>query len=155
MAIVRYDPFRDLFRWQDQLLRSLDRNMGDVKPSEAMDQGHWQPLVDIFEDKEGITLKVELPEIDAKDVEISVEGNTLTLKGERKLEKSEQSDQYTRVERWYDAFARTFTLPNTIDQEHITAASKDGVLRVFLPKKPETKPRQILVQQGQPGGTKH
>jgi len=99
----------------------------------------------VFEDAEGITLKAELPEVDAKDVEIQVEGNTLTLKGERKLEREDKREGYHRIERTYGAFNRTFTLPTTVDSEHITAESKDGVLRVFLPRKPETKPRQIKV----------
>ena len=105
----------------------------------------WSPLVDIFEDQESITLKVELPEVDAKDVEILVEGNTLTLKGERKLENEQKRDGYHRIERTYGAFTRTFTLPTTVDAEHIRAESKDGVLRIALPKKAETRPRQIKV----------
>jgi len=148
MAIVRTDPFRDLFALQDQLYRTFDsayrggRQQEEQQPMTAT----WAPLVDIFEDAEGITVKAELPEVEAKDVELLVEGNTLTIKGERKLEKSENRDGYHRIERTYGAFSRTFTLPSTVDVEHITAESKDGVLKVFLPRKPETRPRQIKVQ---------
>ncbi len=153
MAIVRNDPFRDLLALQDQLFRTFDSayrggRSEDHLPAAA---ATWQPLVDVFEDAEGITLKVELPEVDAKDVEIQVEGNSLTLKGERKLEKEDKREGYHRIERTYGAFSRTFTLPNTVDVEHITAESKDGVLRVFLPKKAETKPRQIKVGIATPG----
>jgi HSP20 family protein len=150
MAIVRRnDPFRDLFALQDQLFRTF----GDAyrgREEEAV-SATWSPLVDVYEDADGITLKAELPEIDAKDVEIQVEGNSLTLKGERKLENEEKRDGYHRIERTYGAFSRTFTLPNTVDVDQITAESRDGVLRVFLPKKAETKPRQIKVAVSQQG----
>ena len=146
MAIVRSDPFRDLFTLQDQLFRTFDSAYrGGQAPEQSM-TATWAPLVDIYEDADGITLKAELPEVDAKDVEILVEGNTLTLRGERKLEKSEERNNYHRIERVYGTFSRSFTLPSTVDLEHITAESKDGVLKVFLPKKAETKPRQIKVQ---------
>ncbi len=110
----------------------------------------WSPLVDVFEDADGITLKVELPEVEAKDVDIQIEGNQLTVKGERKLEQEDKREGYHRIERTYGTFARTFTLPATVDAEHITAESKDGVLRVFLPKKAETKPRQIKIAASAP-----
>ena len=148
MAIIRRnDPFRDLLALQDQLFRTFGsayRGTGREDDEQSM-VATWSPLVDIFEDSEGITLKAELPEVEAKDVEIQVEGNTLTLKGERKLEHEDKRDAYHRVERTYGSFSRTFTMPNTVDVEHITAESKEGVLRVFLPKKAETKPRQIKV----------
>ena len=155
MAIIRNDPFRDLYSLQDQLFRTFGRAYRE--PGAQQEQplaATWQPLVDIYEDAEGITLSAELPAVDAKDVDIQVEGNTLTLKGERKLEKEEKRDMYHRIERTYGAFSRSFTLPNTVDVEHISAESKDGVLKVFLPKRPETKPRQIKVAVA-PQGVKH
>ena len=154
MAIIRNDPFRDLFSLQDQLFRTFGHAYRDPKGAEEPSlAATWQPLVDIYEDAEGITLKVELPEVKAEDVDIQLEGNTLTLKGERKLEKEDKRDGYHRIERTYGAFSRSFTLPTMVDVEHITAESKDGVLKVFLPKKPETKPRQIKVGVGT--GVKH
>ena len=153
MAIIRTDPFRDLFRLQDSLFRTLDSAYRNQDREEAPMTASWSPLVDVFEDQDGITLKVEVPEVDAKDVEILVEGNTLTLKGERKLENEEKRDGYHRIERTYGAFSRSFTLPATVDSENIKAESKDGILRIVLPKKPETKPRQIKVGVG--AGTKH
>src|SRR6267143_4766791 len=146
MAITRYDPFRDLFRLQDQLFKTFGEAYAPREESGLT--GAWTPPVDVFEDADAITLKVELPEVDAKDVDIQVEANQLTVRGERKLEKADQRDGYHRIERTYGAFSRSFTLPNTVDAEHISAESKDGVLRVFLPKKPETKPRQIKVAVG-------
>ena len=146
MAMIRNDPFRDLLALQNQLFRTFDsayRGTGREESQSVM--ATWSPLVDVYEDGEGITLKAELPEVDVKDVDLQVEGNTLTLKGERKLENEDKQEGYHRIERTYGAFSRTFTLPNTVDVEHITAESKDGVLRLFLPKKAETKPRQIKV----------
>jgi HSP20 family protein len=147
MAIIRRsDPFRDLLALQDQLFRTFDSAYrGSGREDEPSMVATWSPLVDVFEDGEGITLKAELPEVDVKDVDIQVEGNTLTLKGERKLENEDKRDGYHRIERTYGSFSRTFTLPSTVDVEHITAESKEGVLRLFLPKKAETKPRQIKI----------
>jgi HSP20 family protein len=151
MAIIRRnDPFRDLLSLQDQLFRTFDSAYRGAREDEPSMVATWSPLVDVFEDGEGITLKAELPEVDVKDVDIQVEGNTLTLKGERKLENEQKRDGYHRIERTYGSFSRTFTLPSTVDVEHITAQSKDGVLRVFLPKKAETKPRQIKVAVAAP-----
>jgi len=144
MAITRYDPFRDLFRLQDQLFKTFGEAYAPREESGLT--GAWTPAVDVFEDADAITLKVELPEVDAKDVDIQVEANQLTVRGERKLEKADQRDGYHRIERTYGAFSRSFTLPNTVDAEHISAESRDGVLRVVLPKRAETKPRQIKVQ---------
>jgi HSP20 family protein len=145
MAIVRTDPFRELFNLQDQLYRTFGDAYRGRGEQEAPMTAAWSPLVDVFEDNDAIVLKVELPEVDPKDVDIQLEGNTLTLKGERKLENEEKRDGYHRIERTYGAFSRSFTLPNTVDVEHISAESKDGVLRVSLPKKAETKPRSIKV----------
>jgi len=146
MAIIRQDPFRDLLRLAGFDHPAYRAEGPDLERGERMALSTWTPHVDIFEDNEGILLKVELPEVAAKDVEILCEGNTLTLRGERKLEKSDQREGYTRIERSYGSFSRSFTLPTTIDLEHIAAETRDGVLRVTLPKRAETKPRQIKVQ---------
>jgi HSP20 family protein len=145
MTLHRHDPVRELLRLSDPLLRAFDRDLGELHGNEALDGVSWTPPVDIFEDADGILLKVELPEVDAKEVEINLQGNTLTLRGERKLERAEQKDGYSRIERWSGSFLRSFTLPTSVDVEKITAESKDGVLRISLPKKAETKPRQIPV----------
>jgi HSP20 family protein len=132
-----------LFDLQENLFRTFGSAVRGNE--EAPRVAAWSPLVDVFEDADSITLKVEVPEVEAKDVEILVEGNTLTLKGERKLENEEKRDGYHRIERTYGSFSRSFTLPSTVDAEQIRAESKDGVLRIVLPKKAETKPRQIKV----------
>lgn len=147
MAILRNDTFRDLFHIQDQLYRTFENAYGRSDEQRPLSAA-FSPLVDVFENTDAITLKVELPEVEAKDVEIAIEGNALTLRGERKLENPEQRDSYQRIERTYGTFSRTFTLPTTVDAEHISAESRDGVLRIVLPKKAETKPRQIKVEVG-------
>ena len=149
MSIIRYDPLREAMQ---QMRHQLFHHQPFEQPYEEA-QGTaagWSPLVDVFEDGEGITLKVELPEVDADDVDIQIEGNALTLKGERKLENAEKQDGYHRVERSYGSFGRRFTLPSTVDTANVTAQSRDGVLRIFLPKKAETKPRQVKVQADSP-----
>jgi HSP20 family protein len=148
MAIIRNDPFRNFFNLQDQLYRTFGATYGEPK-QEAM-TATWSPLVDVFEDDDGITLRAELPGVPEKDVDIQLDGTTLTLRGERTLPNEQKRDNYHRVERTYGAFARSFTLPQNIDAANITAQSKDGVLSVHLPKKAETKPRSIKIGVGAP-----
>jgi len=149
MAIMGYDPFRQLLQLQDRVFRAFDQpyglGRGTVDPAESV-TGSWTPQVDVFEGAEAITLKVELPEVNARDVDIQVEGNALTLRGERNLENADKRDSYHRIERSYGPFSRTFTVPSTVDTENASAECRDGVLRITLPKKAETKPKQIKVQ---------
>ena len=143
MDIIRYDPFMQLHH---QLFHQrFEQPYGRLEETQGT-AGTWSPFVDVFEDNEGITLKVELPEVDANDVDIQLEGNALILRGERKLEHAEKREGYHRIERYYGSFSRSFTLPTTVELEHVTAQSRDGVLRIVLPKKAETKPRQIKVE---------
>src|SRR6266853_2358779 len=144
MNIIRYDPLREAMQ---QMRHQLFHQHFEQPYEEPQGTGAgWSPLVDVFEDSEGITLKVELPEVDANDVDIQIEGNALTLRGERKLERADKQEGYHRIERNYGNFARTFTLPSTVEVGDITAESRDGVLRIALPKKAETKSRQIKVR---------
>jgi len=131
--LTRFDPFAELNRFQREMSRGYDGNV-------------WKPAVDIFEDKEAIQVRAELPGVKTEDVKIDVENNILTLHGERKLENEEKKDSYHRVERFYGSFTRQFMLPRTVDSEHIDAQLKDGVLTVRLPKKPEVKARSISVK---------
>lgn len=148
MAIVRSDPFRELFQLQDQLFRAFDAQQGGRRAEEGL--ASWQPAVDVFEDNDAILLNVEVPGVDPKEIEIQVEGNALTIRGERKLDREDRREGYQRIERVYGSFSRSFTLPSVVDAEHISAEGREGVLRVVLPKKAETKPRQIRVQAGAP-----
>jgi HSP20 family protein len=139
--MTRWEPFRDLARMQDEMARLFDdRRFG------AGESVGWTPACDIYEDEEGVSLRFELAGVDPKDVEVRFENGVLTLRGERKLEKEEKRDNYHRVELSYGTFTRSFSLPATVDAEKIRAESKNGVLTVALPKKPEAKPRSIQVK---------
>ena len=145
MAIVRWEPLRDLVSAQ----RDFDR-LFRAAFSPAMAEGEsstrtWAPPVDIYEDGDNLVLKAELPGINPEDVEVRVEENNLYLKGERKFEKEVKEENYHRVERAYGNFARTFSLPNTVDSEKVTANFMDGVLTLTLPKKEESKPKTIKI----------
>jgi HSP20 family protein len=144
MAIVKYNPMRELRSMQEQMSRLLDMAW-NREPGEDMKEGVWQPPVDIFEDKDSVVIKAELPGIDQKDIDIKIEESTLNIRGERKYEEDIRKENYHRVERFYGGFQRTFSLPNTIDQERVKASCDKGVLTVVLPKREETKPKQIKV----------
>lgn len=150
MAIVRWEPFRDLLTLQDRMNRLFDESYrGGTRGADddwALG-GSWAPAVDIYEQNGNIELKAELPGIDPKDVDIRVENNVLTLRGERRLDNEVKRESYHRVERAYGAFSRSFTLPTVVDTEKILAEYKDGVLRLVLPKKEEAKPRQIQIHR--------
>ena len=105
----------------------------------------WSPAVDILEDDHSLTLKADLPDVKPEDIDVRVENNTLTVHGERKIEKEEKEENYRRVERQYGSFTRTFTLPQTVDSESVSANYDKGVLKITLPKKAEAKPKQIKV----------
>jgi HSP20 family protein len=151
MAIVRWEPFRDLVAVQDRLNRIFDDTFrGNPRGTEedwALG-GQWAPSVDIFEHEGNLVLRAELPGIEPKDVDVRVENNVLTLRGERKFESEVKREKYHRVERAYGTFSRSFTLPNVVDTEKIKAEYKDGVLQVTLPQREEAKPKQIQVAVG-------
>ena len=144
MNIVRYDPFRELRSLQDEMTRLFSGVM-PANREDFMAAGAWNPSVDIFEDKDRLILEAELPGMKREDFDISVENNVLTLRGERKFEKKAEGDNYHRVERSYGSFTRSFTLPQTVSAEGATADFDNGVLRVSLPKREETKARKIEI----------
>ncbi|MEW6369181.1 MAG: Hsp20/alpha crystallin family protein [Acidobacteriota bacterium] len=145
MAIVRWEPFREMLGLQDRVNRMMQDLWRWDRPAADVQAGAWSPAVDIYETGSDIVVKAELPEVDKKDIKISIESNTLTLQGERRVEKEIKEEDYHRIERSYGSFSRSFTLPVTVDQEKVQADYKDGVLRITLPKKPEHKPKQIAV----------
>jgi HSP20 family protein len=146
MTVVGWGPFRDLMTLQERMNRLFDDSLrGARSADEAMSTTSWSPAVDIYETEDAIVLKAELPEVDQKDIDIQIENNTLTIRGERKFDNSTKKESYHRIERAYGMFNRTFSLPNLIDQEKIKAEYKEGVLKVELPKRAETKPKQIKV----------
>ena len=145
MSIVRYDPFRDLRTLQEEVNRLFSTNMTRAFDDEGIGRGAWAPSVDIYENKDQIVLEAELPGMNQEDFDLSIENNVITLRGERKFEKTDETDNYHRVERSYGAFTRSFTLPQTVSAEGATAEYNNGVLRVTLPKREETKARRIQV----------
>ena len=148
MAMVRWEPVRDLLTLQDRMNRMFDPTFRGATEEDWALGGSWAPAVDIYEKDGNIVLKAELPGVDPKDVDVRVENNLLTLRGERKFDSEVKRDNYHRVERAYGAFSRSFTLPNVVDTGNIKAEYRDGVLHMTLPKREEAKPRQIQINVG-------
>jgi HSP20 family protein len=144
MTLLKYGPFGDVDDMPGirQMQETLSRFL--TEPSSRP----WTPAVDILETENELIVKMDTPEVELKDVDIRLENHTLTVKGERKFEKREDSKAYHRIERSYGTFARTFTLPDTVDTEHVRADYKNGVLSIVLPKKEVAKPRSIKVEIG-------
>ena len=145
MAITRWDPFREVVSMQNRL-NSLFRDMNVAES--PMTTAAVVPAVDIYEDEKKVMLKLEVPGIEEKDLDIRVEDHTLTVKGERKFESEEKEENFHRIERRYGSFFRSFTLPSTVDTEHVGASYNAGVLKLELEKKPEAQPKQIKVNVG-------
>ena len=148
-VITRWDPFREFVTLQDRMNRLFRDTQGQ---EEALTTTTFAPPVDVYEDEHNITLKIEVPGIDEKDIDVRIENNTLTVHGERKFEKEEKEENYRRVERQYGSFTRTFTLPTTVDAEQVQADYDKGVLRIKLAKKAEAKPKQITPERTGPCG---
>ena len=145
MAIVRWEPFRDLLATQKEFDRLFREAFTPGFGEGELSTRTWAPPVDIFENENNIVLKAELPGVEPKDVEVRVEDNTLYLKGERKFEKETKEENYHRIERAYGSFARSFSLPSSIDAEKVAADYKDGLLTLTLPKREEAKPKTIKI----------
>src|SRR6266849_7574028 len=145
MSIVRYDPFRDLRTLQEEVNRLFSTNLNRSFGDEGIGRGAWSPSVDIYENKDQIVLEAELPGMKQEDFDLTIENNVITLRGERRFEKTDDADNYHRVERSYGSFTRSFTLPQTVSSEGATAEYRNGVLRVTLPKREETKARRIEI----------
>ncbi len=142
MAITRWDPFREVVALQNRM-NSLFGNLAETEG--PMTTASFVPAVDVYEDEKKVVLKLEVPGIEEKDLDVRVENHTLTVKGERKFEKEEKEENFHRIERRYGSFYRAFTLPSTVDTEHIEAKYENGVLKLELQKKPEAQPKQIKV----------
>jgi HSP20 family protein len=145
MAIVKYNPLRELRSMQEQMSRLLDIAWGRDS-GEELREGVWQPAVDIFENNEAVIIMAELPGVDQHDIEVKVEDATLMIRGERKPDSSLHRENYHRIERYHGPFQRVFALPPAVDREKIQAACDKGVLTITLPKKEEIKPMQITVE---------
>jgi HSP20 family protein len=147
-VLTRWEPFREFATLQDRINRVFRDSYSGAGQDEALTTSSFAPAVDVYEDEHKVSLKIEVPGIDEKDIDVRVENNTLTVHGERKIEKEEKEENYRRVERQYGSFTRTFTLPTTVDTENVSANYDKGVLKITLPKKAEAKPKQIKVNIG-------
>jgi HSP20 family protein len=148
MALIRWDPFHDLLSLQDR----MDRLFQDTVPrnkgyEQSLSAGFWSPAVDIYETDDAVILNAELAGLNKSDVTIEIKDSTLILKGERKFEKNIKEENYHRIERSYGSFSRTFSLPPTVDQAKVSAAFKDGLLEIKIPKLAETRPKQIEIKE--------
>lgn len=147
MAITRFDPFRDLAVLQDRMNRLFNDTYGDRhREDDLMSRGTWTPAVDIYEVDGTLVLKAELPDMRREDIDVNVENNTLTIRGERKLDNEIRQESFHRIERAYGSFLRQFSLPPTVDTAKIAAEYKNGVLTVKLPVRDEAKPRSINIE---------
>ncbi len=147
-VITRWDPFREFTTVQDRLNRLFRESYGPEGREESLITSGFAPPVDVYEDEHNVTLKIEVPGIDEKDMDVRIENNVLTVHGERKFEKEEKEENFRRVERQYGSFTRTFTLPTTVDAEKVSANNDRGILKIVLPKKAEAKPKQVKVNVG-------
>jgi HSP20 family protein len=151
-TLNRWEPFRGAATLQEQVNR-LFGNALEHTPEES-NLTSWAPAVDIYETEQELVVKADLPEVDAKDLDIRVENNILTIRGERKFEKKVNEENYLRVERAYGTFSRSFSLANTVNSEAIRAEYQNGVLTLTIPKREEAKPKQIKVSVGTPAVAK-
>lgn len=146
-SLTTWNPFREMEELQNRLSSLLTlpesrRSNGQ----ESLTVSQWTPIVDIMEDDKGYEIKADLPEVDKKDVKVTVENGVLTISGERKFEKEEKGRKYHRIERAYGNFVRTFSLPDDADHSKVNAEFKDGVLKVHVAKSEQARPRQIDVK---------
>lgn len=146
MAIMRWYPPQDVNSFQENVNRLFDSFFRSPRGESELNSSAWVPPVDIYDTKDSVVLKLELPEIDVNAVKIRAENNVLSISGERKLSDEAREESYFRIERIYGPFVRTFTLPMNVDATKISAKYKDGILRLFLPKKEEAKPRQVSIE---------
>ncbi len=147
--ITRWDPFHELNTITDRMNRLFQDSFGQTgRGEEGLVTANFVPAVDIYEDEHSVTVKMEVPGIEQKDIDVRLENNTLTVRGERKFEKDEKEENFHRIERRYGSFYRAFTLPNTLDPDKVQADYDNGVLKIKLAKKAEAKPKQIKVNIG-------
>jgi len=143
--LTRWEPIRELAGLQERMNRLFNDSFSSVPSQESLSAGSIVPPVDVYEDEQGIRLKMEVPGIDEKDIDIRLENNLLTVRGERKLEKETKEENYHRIERSYGSFTRSFSLPNTVNSEEVKASYAKGVLTIHLGKRAEARPKQIKV----------
>jgi HSP20 family protein len=145
MSLIRWDPFRDLITMREKMNRLFEEAFPYRGEKKELVASNWTPAVDIYEKENALVLTTEVPGLNDKDIEIKIEDNTLTLKGERKFEKETKEENYHRLERSYGSFSRSFTLPHYIDEDKIKAEYENGILKITMPKKAELKAKKVKV----------
>ena len=140
MTLIRWDPYREFNTLNERMGKFLGKDW-----ETPMSTTTWNPSVDIFENDNEVVIKAELPGMNAKDIDVRLENNVLTLKGERHFDKETKEENYHRIESEYGTFSRTFSLPVAVNGDKVTAEYKDGVLKILLPKKEEIKPKPIKI----------
>jgi len=145
MAIIKWDPYRDMVSLREKMNRLFQDVFTGRTEDRELSAGTWAPSVDIYETENELVMTAEVPGIDEKDIEIKIEDNTLTLRGERKFEKDTREENYHRLERSYGSFYRAFTLPGSIDPEKIHAECENGILKISMPKRLEAKPHKVKI----------
>jgi HSP20 family protein len=148
MVITRWAPYREVFALQNRLNTLF--GSPETETESPLTTASFVPAVDVYEDEKKVVLKLEVPGIEEKDLDVRVENHTLTVKGERKFEQEEKEENFHRIERRFGSFYRTFTLPSTVDTENVDAKYEAGVLKLELKKKPEAQPKQIKVNVSKP-----
>jgi HSP20 family protein len=143
-TITRWDQSRGLASLQDQVNRLFEDTFTRDRSGHA-DLATWAPVVDIYETENELVVKADLPDLEDKDIDVRVENNTLTIRGERKFEKDVNEENYLRVERAYGPFMRSFSLPNTVSSENVRAEYRNGVLSLHMAKREESKPKQVKI----------
>ncbi|MGC2193164.1 MAG: Hsp20/alpha crystallin family protein [Terriglobales bacterium] len=147
-VLTRWEPLRDLATLQNRLNRFVRESYSPEGPEDTLTTSSFAPPLDVYEDEHHIILKIEVPGIDEKDIDVRIENTTLIVHGERKFEKEEKEENFRRVERQYGSFTRSFTLPSSVDPAQVSADYEKGVLKIKLAKKAEAKPKQIKVNVG-------
>lgn len=145
-TLARWEPFRGMTSLQEQINRLFDDVL--FRGSDESSLTSWAPAVDIYETDHELVVKADLPDVDPKDLDIRVENNILTIRGERKFEKKVDEDNYLRIERSYGSFSRSFSLASSVNPDAIKADYSNGVLTLTIPKREEAKPKQIKVNVG-------
>ena len=143
MAIIKWEPFEGLVNLQDRINRLFEEAWA---PLSKRAERAWSPAVDIYEDEKEIVVKAELPDLEEKDVDVDIQDNVLTIKGEKKQEREEKKGTYHLVETSYGSFSRSFSLPNNVETDKATAKYEKGILKITLPKKEGAKPKKIEIK---------
>lgn len=146
MDLIQWRPFREIARLRQEMDRLWDEYFGPGRRALQPLEETWVPAVDVAESADKITVKAEIPGLEPKDIEISMVGDTLTIKGEKKVEREEKEENYHLIERSYGSFSRSMKMPAAVDPDKVEATYKNGVLTIILPKKEEVKPKTIEIK---------